>query len=47
MLIKAEWFADFVAKRMEDLLARLDCALLWAIGRGLDNSRTCAIKTNF
>jgi transposase len=46
LLIKAEWFADFVAKGMDDLLARLDSALLWAIGRGPDNRRTCAIKTN-
>lgn len=45
LLIKAEWFADFVAKDRDALTARLDKALCWAINRQLDNSRTCAIKT--
>jgi transposase len=44
LLIKAEWFADFVAKDKEDLMQRLDQALNWVVDRGPDNSRTCAIK---
>ena len=33
-LLKAEWFSDFVAKSHEALLARIDQALRWVIGRG-------------
>jgi transposase len=43
LLIKAEWFADFIAKDREALIARLDQALLWAMNRQHDNQRTCAI----
>lgn len=46
LLIKAEWFCDFVAKTEEALTARLDQALLWAIGRPHGNRQTCSIKTN-
>jgi transposase len=45
LLIKGEWFTDFVAKDRDDLIARLDKALLWAIDRGPQNSKTCSIKT--
>jgi transposase len=44
-LLKAEWFSDFVAKSHEALLARIDQALLWVIGRGDANTLTCRIKT--
>jgi transposase len=44
-LLKAEWFCDFVAKSREALLARIDQALLWVIGRAADNIMTCRIKT--
>jgi transposase len=44
LLIKAEWFSDFVAKTADDLLARLDKALLWAMGRQEGNRQTCTIK---
>jgi transposase len=43
LLIKAEWFSDFVAKDRETLMARLDLALNWVVGRAADNQRTCAI----
>lgn len=45
LLLKAEWFTDFVAKSHETLLARIDQALRWVIGRGKDNVTTCRIKT--
>lgn len=44
-LLKAEWFSDFVAKSHEALLARIDQALLWVIGRAGANTVTCRIKT--
>ena len=43
--LKAEWFTDFVAKGLDDLIARIDQALLWAINRGEENRQTCPIKT--
>lgn len=43
LLIKAEWFYDFVAKDRDALVDRLDQALLWAMGRKSENQRTCAI----
>jgi transposase len=46
LLIKAEWFADFVAKSRDDLIERLDKALVWAIDRGTQNAITCSIKTD-
>ena len=45
LLIKAEWFTDFVAKDYDALIARTDKALCWAINRSTDNIRTCSIKT--
>jgi transposase len=45
LLIKAEWFSDFVAQERQELIARLDKALLWAISRQEENKRTCAIRT--
>lgn len=45
LLIKAEWFTDFVAKSREDLIHHLDEALKWVIKRREDNRQTCAIRT--
>jgi len=45
LLIKAEWFADFTAKTRDQLIARLDLALRWAIARSEENQSTCAIRT--
>lgn len=45
LLIKAEWFTDFVAKDADALIARIDKALCWAINRASDNIRTCSIKS--
>jgi transposase len=44
LVIKAEWFTDFVAKSYEQLIARLDAALCWVINRAELNQRTCRIK---
>jgi transposase len=45
LVLKAEWFTDFVAKDRQALMQRLDQALMWAIGRASDNVLTCRIKT--
>ncbi len=45
LILKAEWFTDFVAKTREALMDRLDIALRWLIDRTDDNQRTCSIKT--
>jgi len=45
LLIKAEWFTDFVAKTQEELIQRLDIALNWAINRKNENTKTRSIKT--
>jgi transposase len=44
LLIKAEWFADFFAKNREQLLDRIDQALLWVINRPDDNQMTCSLE---
>lgn len=44
LVIKAEWFSDFIAKTREQLIERLDNALIWAMNRRDHNTRTCAIK---
>lgn len=44
LVIKGEWFADFIAKNREALIARLDQALTWAIHRQTENQHTCAIR---
>ena len=44
LIIKAEWFTDFVAKDREHLMHRLDKALNWVTARIADNQRTCAIN---
>lgn len=44
LVIKAQWFSDFVAKDRDALIARLDQALNWAMNRQQDNQKTCAIR---
>jgi transposase len=44
LLVKAEWFSDFIAKDKETLMQRLDKALNWITDRAGDNQRTCALK---
>jgi len=43
LIIKGEWFTDFIAADMDELIARLDRALLWAMSRRYGNRKTCAI----
>ena len=43
LVIKAQWFSDFVAKSKEELIARLDQALVWALNRKTENQITCRI----
>lgn len=45
LLLKAEWFTDFIAKSHEELMERLDKALLWLINRSQENMTTCSIRT--
>lgn len=44
LIIKAEWFSDFVAKTKDDLVARVDKALCWAMERKNLNRQTCSIR---
>ena len=44
LILKAEWFTDFVAKTREQLIHRLDQALNWLIDRSMDNQKTCSIR---
>ena len=44
LLVKAEWFSDFIAKTRQALMDRLDLALRWIIDRAHDNQQTCRIK---
>jgi len=44
LLIKAEWFTAFIAKNRHDLWDHLDQALVWAMDRHGQNSKTCSIK---
>lgn len=44
LVIKAEWFTDFIAKDRDALIDRLDKALRWAIGRSEANKQTCRIR---
>ncbi|MBF0467259.1 MAG: IS630 family transposase [Nitrospirae bacterium] len=43
LLIKAEWFTDFIAKTHAELIERLDKALCWAADRTAKNQITCSI----
>jgi len=44
LIMKAEWFSDFIAKDRNELIARLDKALQWLISRHEQNQKTCSIK---
>jgi len=44
LLIKAEWFTDFFAKTRQQLLERIDQALLWVMNRNGDNKKTCSLE---
>jgi len=44
LILKAEWFTDFVAKDRAALIARLDAALCWLIDRTELNKSTAAIR---
>lgn len=44
-VIKGEWFTDFIAKSTDQLVERLDKALIWAIDRKEQNQKTCKIAT--
>ena len=45
LVIKAQRFADFIAKDREALTDRHDQSLAWAIDRGLENKTPCSIET--
>jgi len=45
LLIKAEWFTDFITKTRDELMTRLDQALVWALQRQNRNKKTCSIRT--
>jgi transposase len=47
LVMKAEWFSDFVAKDKDQLIDRLCRALNWVVGRKTGNRKTCAIRTKF
>ena len=45
LIVKAEWFTDFVAKTRGELIERLNQALCWVMNRQTLNQQTCAIRT--
>lgn len=45
LILKANWFTDFIAKNREQLIERIDKALLWVMARQNDNRKTCSITT--
>jgi transposase len=45
LVMKAEWFSDFIAKDRNHLIDRLSQALNWVVDRGTQNGQTCSIKT--
>jgi transposase len=45
LVMKGNWFTNFIAKDRDALTERLDQALNWLIGRSNENKKTCAIKT--
>ena len=44
LLIKAAWFADFFVKNRQQLLERIDQALVWVMNRTGDKQRTCSLE---
>lgn len=47
LVIKGEWFSDFIAKTRDELIDQLCLALNWLIDRRIQNRKTCAIRTEF
>jgi transposase len=47
LVMKGEWFSDFIAKTNDELIDRLCLALNWIIDRSIQNRKTCAIRTEF
>ncbi len=45
LVMKAQWFTDFIAKDGLELEERLAQALRWLIGRRTDNQKTCTIQS--
>jgi transposase len=45
LVMKAEWFSDFIAKDRDQLIERLSQALNWVVDRKTRNTQTCSIKT--
>ncbi len=45
LLMKAEWFSDFIAHSKDELIDRFSLALSWLINRNNKNTETCTIKT--
>ena len=44
MVIKANWFTDFIARDRQSFTERLDAVPPWAIEREADNKQTCSIR---
>ena len=44
LLMKANWFTDYIAKNREALIERLDKALQWLIERSYENQTTCSMR---
>ena len=44
LILKGEWFCDFIAKTKNDLMDRIDQALRWLMDRQEKNVQTCTIK---
>jgi transposase len=47
LIMRTEWFAGFYAKNKDRLIDRLTQALRWLIDRKDENTKTCAIPTDF
>jgi len=45
LVMKGEWFSDFIAKNRDQLVDHLCKALNWVIDRKHQNQKTCAIRT--
>lgn len=44
LLMKAEWFSDFIAKTHDELVSRICKALNWIVDRKSQNTTTCSIR---
>ena len=45
LVMKGEWFSDFITKNREELIDRLCQALNWVVDRKEQNQKTCVIGT--